>query len=480
MKLSTKISVSAAVFLFLFSQIFSLWLLNRMKEETTENIVQQEWEELQRDSGEFAFMVKERSPLNFAGATYWGRESFMKCFSENSLLFFEKKEIFNTTPYEFDLEKIQEKLNRKVDGDQKMIPVREYRPSLLESVEGEKLMIFLVEKEPYQIIHYRDVTELYEQITSLFWGGMIGALALCGLLVVSFQLVIRKILTPLYRLKTASDGFVRGNYRERLPVVKKDEIGEISQAFNHMADRVEKHIQELGEENEKQRRLLGSLAHELKTPMTAIQGYAQTLQRISLPPEKQEKSLAYIEKECRRLSQLSAKMLELTRLSEGMEVECKKIPVTRLFEEVRDTSYYRLKEKDLHLEMTVSKGLWIMGDEDLLQSFLINLVDNACKASSPGGRIRMEGSCEGMFVLDEGKGLAEEEIKKIAEPFYMADKSRARKEGGAGLGLALCEQIARIHGGKLIMENLPGRGFCAGIFTDWLQEGEDLETGGEL
>ena len=85
-----------------------------------------------------------------------------------------------------------------------------------------------------------------------------------------------------------------------------------------------------------------------------------------------------------------------------------------------------------------------------------------------------------MFVVDEGPGIPREEWKKITEPFYMLDKSRARKEGGAGLGLSLCEQIARIHEGELFMENLPGKGFRAGLFTDWLQEGEDLETGKQV
>lgn len=151
-----------------------------------------------------------------------------------------------------------------------------------------------------------------------------------------------------------------------------------------------------------------------------------------------------------------------------------------LFEEVEKTVECRIQEKHLHLEKKASENLWIWGDEDLLISFLINLLDNGCKASVPGGRIELIGNREGLWVVDEGGGIPPEELSKITEPFYMVDKSRARKEGGAGLGLALCDEIARIHKGKLVMENMSPKGFRAGLFTVCLQEGEDLETERQL
>ena len=477
MRLSTKISLAAVSFLFLFLRFFLCgfweicgpvwWKLSDSRSGTV-------WKE---ETEEFGTRLARQSPLTAQGAVFLGKASFVSDLSESTVLYYQGKEIFNSTPYEFDLAKIQEKMEEKQKmeddpGDRSRV--------LLESMDQKKFLIFLVDTRGYQLIHYREVTSTFEQIREIFWRGMAGACILCIFLLVTFSLVIRQILRPLYRLKTAADGFVQGNYRERLPVVRKDEIGEISQAFNHMADRVEMHIQELAEENEKQRRLLGSLAHELKTPMTAIQGYAQTLQRLSLSPEKQEKALTYIEKESKRLSRLSAKMLELTRLWEGVKVEREKLSVEQVFEEVKETISWRLKEKGLQLEVTVSKGLWIWGDEDLLTSFFINLADNACKVSPVGGKIRLEGSRKGLFVVDEGPGIPREEWKKITEPFYMLDKPRARKEGGAGLGLSLCEQIARIHEGELFMGNLPGKGFRAGLFTDWLQEGEDLETGKQV
>ncbi len=111
----------------------------------------------------------------------------------------------------------------------------------------------------------------------------------------------------------------------------------------------------------------------------------------------------------------------------------------------------------------MEEDLEIECDEDLLLSFITNLIDNACKASPAGSCIRLVGNASGIFVEDSGTGIPEEEIRHITEPFYMVDKSRSRKEGGAGLGLALCQQIARLHGGRLEIRSMPGEGSCIGI-----------------
>lgn len=255
-----------------------------------------------------------------------------------------------------------------------------------------------------------------------------------------------------------------GEYAQRVPVEGKDEIGEVSAGFNRMARRVEEHISALHAVNERQRQLLGSLSHELKTPMTAIQGYAETLQRVELPWERQQKALAYIQQECQRLSRLSAKMLELVSLSgEKAGIEGGRLDAAALAEMVRTLTAGRLAGKELKLEIRIEEGAWIFGDQDLMVSFLVNLVDNAAKASSPGQTIWIRGRERGIFVLDRGCGIPGKELQRVAEPFYMVDKSRARKEGGAGLGLALCSQIARICGGEFVIRSREGKGTCAGI-----------------
>lgn len=480
MKLVTKISAAAILMLLLFSQIFSGWILCEMREEVIGNIENYEGEKIIRSADTMRRKIKPRQFRDEQEKMYMGKEIFRKYFETDSVLYYKGKEIANSTPYEFDLKKMEQKNKtyrsavHGLEGTEK---------SFLEEIEGRKLLIFHRAEEDFQVVHYKDVTSVYKNIQQLFVKGIFAALALSGILLALLQWIIRRILEPLEHLKEAANSIAGGNYTERISVQKKDEIGKISISFNQMAERIQEHICELGQVNEKQRQLLGSLAHELKTPMTAIQGYAETLQRIQLPPEKQERSLAYIEKECKRLSRLSAKMLELTELSgEGVQIERKEIPVLQLLEQVRELTQYRTGEKGIHMEIRAAENLMIRGDEDLLISFLTNLVDNACKASEEGGIIRLTGTEQGIFVQDEGRGIPEEEQKNIAEPFYMVDKSRARKEGGAGLGLALCSQIARLHGGILDIQSQVGVGTVIGLrygdtVTNCLQPGADLDTG---
>lgn len=156
-------------------------------------------------------------------------------------------------------------------------------------------------------------------------------------------------------------------------------------------------------------------------------------------------------------------MLLLTDLSREETIEKKPCPVSALFSQAKEVTHYRLKEKDIRLQTDLEQDFSIQGDADLLLSFLTNLIDNACKASPPGSSIRLIGTASGIFVQDEGIGIPPDEIARITEPFYMVNKSRSRKQGGAGLGLSLCHQIARLHGGCLEIKSSPEEGTCIGM-----------------
>lgn len=100
----------------------------------------------------------------------------------------------------------------------------------------------------------------------------------------------------------------------------------------------------------------------------------------------------------------------------------------------------------------------VKGDSDLLESLLINLIDNAAKASAPGSVVWLVGKKNEITVEDEGFGIPDEEIARVTEAFYMVDKARSRKAGGCGLGLALCSRIAKLHGARLVIESRQGEG----------------------
>lgn len=271
----------------------------------------------------------------------------------------------------------------------------------------------------------------------------------------------------MVELKKTAALLADGNYGIRLPVRGKDEIAELTESFNQMAEKIEEHVEKLSTVNETQRQLLGSLAHELKTPMTAIIGYADTLLTLRLSERRREQALQYIGDECRRLSRLSVKMLELTGLNEMGEstIEKKEVEVLPFLEKVKELTFWRLQEKKLSLEISCTpEDLTKTMDQDLMMSLVMNLVDNAVKASKEGGKIWIRADERELSVKDEGKGIPLEDLARVTEAFYMVDKARARSAGSVGLGLAICEEIAMLHGARLSLESEEGKGTCVHLF----------------
>lgn len=274
-------------------------------------------------------------------------------------------------------------------------------------------------------------------------------------------LTLRKIMEPLTRLKEAAVSVANGNYEIKVPSEGKTELAQVGKSFNLMTGKVREQIEKLSSVNQAQRQLLGSLAHELKTPMTAIIGYADTLLTVRLSPKRQEIALDYIRNECQRLSRLSVKMLELTGLYETGEAEFVPVEVqmNQFLEDVKKLVTYRLQEKKICLEIHCNpEELRKTFDPDLMMSAVTNFIDNAVKASDENSRIVLEATQNHLSVQDYGKGIPKEDLKRVTEAFYMVDKSRSRVKGSVGLGLALCQKIADIHGFQLEITSHLGKG----------------------
>ena len=170
-----------------------------------------------------------------------------------------------------------------------------------------------------------------------------------------------------------------------------------------------------------------------------------------------EEALIYINSECKRLEKLSSKMVKLLSVDNESEVKLSEVKAKDLFDITGKAVGAKLKESDISLVIEES-GETYMADFDLMVEVLINLVDNAIKASDKGGRIILRASTNKIEVEDFGKGIPADEIEKILEPFYMVDKSRSRKSGGAGLGLALVATILKKHSCTLDIESEVNKG----------------------
>ena len=194
------------------------------------------------------------------------------------------------------------------------------------------------------------------------------------------------------------------------------------------------------------------------SPMTGIIGYADLLRSMQPDPEEQREAAGAIFHEAQRLEALSGKLLQLMGLGEHAP-QLVPVQLDSVFAEARRAVAPALNGCILTMQ---SNGLTVQGDADLLCDLVINLVTNAAKASTPGSAIAVcaeqaDGSIR-LTVQDHGQGIPADKLARVVEPFYMVDKSRSRRQGGSGLGLALCSRIAQAHGGTLAMESELGKG----------------------
>ncbi len=269
-------------------------------------------------------------------------------------------------------------------------------------------------------------------------------------------LFARRMTRPLRTLTAASAEIADGDYARRTSLHTGDEIETLSASFDKMADAVQEKITALQADVQQREDFMGAFAHELKTPMTSIIGYADMLRTIQTTPAEQHEAAGAIYHEGRRLEALSGKLLALLGLGEeGLEL--RPTPLADLWPRLQAAC------PGVALQLPACDAV-VQADADLLLDLLCNLVGNAAKASAPGQPVPVEiwaedaGDGVKLTVADHGCGIPKEEISRVTEPFYMVDKSRAREQGGSGLGLALCKRIAEAHGSALQIESEPGRG----------------------
>ena len=244
-----------------------------------------------------------------------------------------------------------------------------------------------------------------------------------------------------------------------------DELAALSANLNRMTARISEQMDKLRSEAERKELFVGAFSHELKTPMTSIIGYADLLLRKELTQEQRHMCLSYIFTEGKRLESMSMRLLDLIVMGK-QEIYKKPVSVQMLIRDVVTLIMPQITKADIRLIYNVAPGDIEM-EEELMKTVFINLLDNACNAMETGGQIRIDGRWQaGTYLLsvrDNGKGMEEAVLSRITDAFYMADKSRSRRHGGAGLGLAICSEILSLHGFSIRFESEPGKGTLAEV-----------------
>lgn len=318
----------------------------------------------------------------------------------------------------------------------------------------------LVLDKRLNIINQRDITSIYtmmEQQADYYKLLLILVLVICSI----FMYIISVLLTkPLEKLQAVSQSFGQGDYNARINISTKDEVGKLADTYNTMADSVVEHMEELKGMVTRQEQFVADFTHELKTPMTSIIGYADTLRSRELTKEQQVMAASYIFSEGRRLENMSMKLFEFIYTKQH-SITPKMLNIRKLMDEVKASIEPLLTDKNITLAMH-AESCYISGDLDLLKSAFINLIDNGRKASKPGSEIifscSVSDSLVTILVQDFGSGIPKEHLDKICDAFYMVDKSRSRKEGGAGLGLSLAALIFDAHSATMKIDSTLGEG----------------------
>jgi signal transduction histidine kinase len=271
--------------------------------------------------------------------------------------------------------------------------------------------------------------------------------------------VYRKINTPLEEIRLGAERFAHGRFAAKLPDYQVREIAGLAAALNQMATQLDS-LENL------RREFVANVSHELKTPVTSIQGFAETLLEGARDnPEDLDRFLRIIARQSGRLADIIDDLLTLSRLESAPLDELLAVDryvLCEILESCREACRGRAEEKDIAIIVDCSGEVEVMADRSLLTQAVINLIENAVKYSPEHTTVTVSGSRFGrrvrITVADQGPGIPEHHVPRLFERFYRADKARSRRLGGTGLGLAIVKHITSVHQGDVGVETRIGQG----------------------
>lgn len=331
---------------------------------------------------------------------------------------------------------------------------------VLTPIDGGQTLVTAVPRPKTRLL-----TILRDEFVQPYAQALIGALALSALMTILFA---GWITAPLQRLTDAVQAVARGDFR-RIPPAGPSEIQTLARSFNEMIERVES-------SQRAQRDLVANISHDIKTPLTSIQGFAQALlDGTAAAPADARHAAQVIYDESARMNRMLLSLLELARF-DAAQPAIKRSPfdlVTLLRNETQKfAGQVQQAGVDLQLDLPgetppADRALLMIGDPDRLGQVFANLIDNALKYSPAGGQVRLAvlshaGWAE-VRVEDDGPGIPPSELERIFERFYQTDKSRRSGRSGTGLGLAIAREIVNAHGGTIRAENRTASAAPAGV-----------------
>ncbi|OPJ58125.1 sensor histidine kinase [Clostridium oryzae] len=369
------------------------------------------------------------------------------------------KKIFTNFKFKISDKRIEIKKLKKLNQKNYMIRDINKRTYLFVS------NLFYVDNVYYKFSYVRDITYVYKDRTDQYAFYIKIEIVVAIILAIYMYIFSRHIIRPINKLIGFSKVIASGRYTERAEVKSNDEIETLSNNFNIMAAAIEEKVGELEKKAEERQMFISNLTHEIKTPLTSIIGYADFLRSTKYNENTFLKALNYIYKEGKRLESISQNMMNLIRLKKEAFI-MKDESIKNIMVDVRSIVKEKLERKNIRLVENLF-DFSINAEKNLIISLMVNFVDNAIKSSEGGSTIYISSYIleenKIVEVADNGIGIAEENLNKVFDAFYMVDKSRSRKNNGIGLGLTICKEIADIHNAKLEIHSKIKEGTCIKI-----------------
>jgi signal transduction histidine kinase len=267
-------------------------------------------------------------------------------------------------------------------------------------------------------------------------------------------LALFRLLTKRFHQMTATvKQFEGGNFSQRIAIRSKDEIGQLANAFNRMADTIVANMEELKRTDDLRRELVANVSHDLRSPLASMQGYLETvlIKDATLPPEERRKYLQIIFDNTQMLGTLVSELFELSKLeAKQVQPKCEPFSMAELAQDVVMKFKPQAEKLRIDLHAALPKDLpSVAADIGMIERALSNLIDNALRFTPGGGAVKVELQNHDdkvrVAITDTGCGIPAEEIPLVFERFYRVEKSRGRSSGGAGLGLAIAKRILDLH-----------------------------------
>jgi len=318
----------------------------------------------------------------------------------------------------------------------------------------------------YVMVFAKNVESLDSEFQALMLTYAFTAIGVSLLLAVFLYFILKKLSGPLEKLRKTTEVIEAGDFSVTAEEKGSDEFTLLAKSFNAMLAKINEQMAALENEAKRKQMLVDNMAHELRTPLTSIHGYAEYIEKANTTEERRLIAAKYILNESERLGKISEILLDGAFIREN-EIEIADVNLGAVLSDAAEKLRMRAEKAEVEI-FCDTVPVTVKGNETLLSMLFYNLTENAIKACSAGGKVKI--SCTGgqAIIEDNGKGMTEEQLLHITEPFYRTDKSRSRAEGGAGLGLALCKQIVHTHGADMRFESEIGKGTKIFVtFTSW-------------